>query len=80
MGGSILFPVHGETGLVGATVSGIAVNIAVRVADLAGASQVFASRTVRDLTIGAGFSFESLGERATKGAPGAWEILAVTRS
>jgi hypothetical protein len=40
---------------------------------------VFASRIVRDLTIGAGFSFESRGERALKGAPGAWEILAVTR-
>ena len=69
----------GECQRAGAAVTGIAIDIAVRVASLADASQVFASRIVRDLTIGAGFSFESRGERALKGAPGAWEILAVTR-
>ena len=60
-------------------VSGIAVDIAVRVASHADASQVFASRTVRDLTIGAGFAFEDAGTHALKGAPGEWQLLRVRR-
>lgn len=68
----------GECRRTGASVSGVAIDIAVRVAGLAGESEVLASRTVRDLTIGAQFEFVSRGEHALKGAPGAWEVFAVT--
>jgi pimeloyl-ACP methyl ester carboxylesterase len=61
------------------SVSGIAIDIAVRIASLAGADEIFASRTVRDLTIGAGFAFTDRGEHELKGAPGAWQVLAVSR-
>jgi class 3 adenylate cyclase len=69
----------GECQRAGSAVSGIAVDIAVRVASHAGASQVFASRTVRDLTIGGGFSFEDVGAHMLKGAPGEWPLLLVRR-
>jgi class 3 adenylate cyclase len=68
----------GECQRSGAKVEGVAINIAVRVAALAGAGEVAASRTVRDLTIGAAMDFSSRGEHALKGAPGAWEIFAVS--
>ena len=68
----------GECRRDGASVSGIAVDIAVRIASEGGPDEVFASRTVRDLAIGSGFNFTSRGERALKGAPGAWEILEVS--
>jgi class 3 adenylate cyclase len=63
----------------GETLSGIALNIAARVAALAGPGEVFVSRTVADLAIGVGFSFADRGEHALKGAPGAWRIFAATR-
>lgn len=69
----------GECQRASAGVSGIAVDIAVRVASHADASQVYASRTVRDLTIGSGFSFEDAGTHALKGAPGEWQLLRVRR-
>lgn len=69
----------GECQRAGASVSGIAVDIAVRVASHADAAQVYASRTVRDLTIGAGFAFEDAGTHALKGAPGQWQLLRVRR-
>jgi pimeloyl-ACP methyl ester carboxylesterase len=68
----------GECQRSGTKVEGVAINIAVRVAALAGAGEVAASRTVRDLTIGAAMDFASRGEHALKGAPGAWEIFAVS--
>lgn len=69
----------GECNKSGATLSGIALNIAARVCAKAGANEVFASRTVRDLTIGAGFTFEDAGTHALKGAPGEWLLLRVRR-
>jgi pimeloyl-ACP methyl ester carboxylesterase/class 3 adenylate cyclase len=69
----------GECRRSGAAISGIAVDIAVRVASHADAQQVFASRTVRDLTIGAGFTFEDAGTHVLKGAPGEWQLLQVSR-
>lgn len=68
----------GECRRAGAVLSGVAIDIGVRIASLADADQVFASRTVRDLTIGARFDFSSRGEHALKGAPGAWEIFQVS--
>lgn len=61
----------------GGEVRGIAVHIGARVAALAGASQVFVSRTIRDLMAGAPVRFESAGVHTLKGVPGRWEIYAV---
>ncbi|MEM7172468.1 MAG: adenylate/guanylate cyclase domain-containing protein [Pseudomonadota bacterium] len=58
-------------------VSGIAVNISARVMDLAGPSQIFSSRTVKDLVAGSGLQFEEIGRRQLKGIPDEWEIFSV---
>lgn len=49
--------------------SGMAVHIGARVGALAGAGEVLASRTVRDLSAGSGLIFESLGPQQLKGLP-----------
>jgi pimeloyl-ACP methyl ester carboxylesterase len=48
-------------------VSGLAVNMAARVCQLAEASEVLVSRTVKDLVAGAGISFTDLGPQSIKG-------------
>jgi pimeloyl-ACP methyl ester carboxylesterase len=58
-------------------VTGLAVNIGARIADLAGAGEVFVSRTVRDLVAGAGFELEDRGEHELKGVPDRWHVFAV---
>ena len=58
-------------------VRGIAVHIGARVAALAGANDVYVSRTIRDLMAGAQVDFESRGTHELKGVPGRWEIFAV---
>lgn len=69
----------GECNKTNGALSGIALNIAARIAALGEPGAVLASRTVADLAIGAGFQFVDRGEHALKGAPGAWRIFAVTR-
>jgi len=68
----------GEVELRGADLSGLAVHIASRVMDAAADGAVLVSRTVKDLTIGAGLSFDDRGERALKGIPGEWSLFAAT--
>ena len=67
----------GEVERRGADVSGIGVHIAARVAGLAGAGEILATRTVRDLTAGSDLSFERRGEHELKGVPDTWELFAV---
>lgn len=67
----------GEIELLGADVAGLAVNIAARVTDSAGSGEVVVSRTVKDLVVGAGFSFTSRGRHQLKGVPEEWELFAV---
>lgn len=64
----------GEVELVGDDVAGIAVHIGARIAALAGAGQVFVSRTVRDLVVGSDLDFAARGSKALKGVPGEWEV------
>jgi class 3 adenylate cyclase len=64
----------GEVELVGDDIAGMGVHIGARIAALAGAGQVFVSRTVRDLVVGSELAFEERGARALKGVPGEWEI------
>jgi class 3 adenylate cyclase len=67
----------GEIELRGDDVSGMAVHIAQRVSALAGAGEVFVSRTVVDLLVGSGIEFDDRGEHALKGVSGPWRIFAV---
>ncbi|MBL8552607.1 MAG: adenylate/guanylate cyclase domain-containing protein [Hyphomonadaceae bacterium] len=68
----------GECELRAGVPSGIALNIGARVADLANAGEILASRTVKDLMVGADMCFEDRGEHALKGVPGEWRIYAVS--
>jgi class 3 adenylate cyclase len=67
----------GEIELDGGDVRGIAVHIGARVGALAGASEVWASSTVRDLTAGSGLTFEDAGEHELKGIPDRWRLYRV---
>jgi YVTN family beta-propeller protein len=53
---------------------GIAVHIGARIGAVAGAGEVLASATVRDLVVGSGIDFEDRGTRELKGVPGEWHL------
>jgi class 3 adenylate cyclase len=59
----------GEIELKGDDIGGIAVNIAARVAAMAGPNETLVSSTVRDLVAGSGLRFEDRGHHALKGLP-----------
>jgi len=67
----------GEIELLGQDIAGIAVHAAARVAALAGVSEVWTSRTVRDLVAGSGLEFIERGEFELKGIPGSWPLFTV---
>ena len=64
----------GEIEASGDKVAGIAVHIGARVMAQAGAGEVLVSSTVKDLTSGAGLSFEPRGVHVLKGVPGEWVL------
>jgi class 3 adenylate cyclase len=68
----------GELERRGDDVTGLAVHVGARVAALAGSSEILVSGTVRDLVLGAPFSFEDRGRRTLKGLEGEWPVLAVS--
>ena len=68
----------GEIELTGAGIEGIAVHIGARVAELAGAGEVLASSTVKDLVAGSGLEFADRGTHVLKGVPGEWRVHAVS--
>jgi class 3 adenylate cyclase len=67
----------GECELVDGKVAGIAVHIGARVSAQAGAGEVLASSTVKDLVVGSGIEFEDRGTAELKGIPGSWSLWAV---
>jgi class 3 adenylate cyclase len=67
----------GEVEVRGDDIAGLAVTIAKRVCDLAKPGQVLVTRTVTDLVVGAGISFEDGGDRELKGVPGVWRLFGV---
>ena len=69
----------GECELMDNDIGGIAVHIAARILGHAGAGDVLVSRTVRDLVVGSGTSFEDRGSVELRGVPGTWQLLAVDR-
>ena len=66
----------GECELLGEKLAGIAVHTGARIATLAGAGEVLASQTVKDLVAGSGLDFDDRGEQEFKGVPGRWRIYA----
>ena len=69
----------GECELLDTDIAGIAVHIAARILGHAGAGDILVSRTVRDLVVGSGTSFEDRGSVELRGVPGSWQLLAVDR-
>lgn len=67
----------GEVELSPRGVTGIAVHIGARVAALASEGEVLVTRTVKDLTAGAGLSFRDRGRHELRGVPGEWELFTV---
>ena len=67
----------GECERMGDNIGGVAVHIGSRVAGLAGAGEVLASSTVKDLVSGSGIVFEDRGAHALKGIPGEWRLFRV---
>lgn len=67
----------GECEIIGEDVTGIAVHVAARIAAAAGAGEVFASATVRDLVAGSGIRLSGRGLHQLKGVPGKQPLVAV---
>lgn len=67
----------GECEVVAGKIGGIAVVVAGRVRDQAGAGEVLVSRTVKDLLLGSHYAFADHRTAMLKGVPGEWEIFAV---
>ena len=67
----------GEVEQLGQDVGGLGVHIAARVCAHAGPGEILVSRTIGDLVVGSGLSFETRGAHELKGVPGRWELLAV---
>jgi class 3 adenylate cyclase len=65
----------GEVELLDGAVRGLNVHIAARIAGLAGADEILASSTVRDLTAGSGLTFEERGMQELRGVPGSRLVL-----
>jgi class 3 adenylate cyclase len=68
----------GECELIGEDITGVAVNIAARISDLAGPNEVLVSRTVTDLVYGSGIEFEDRGQAELKGIPESWQLFAAS--
>ena len=66
----------GEIELRGDDIGGIAVHIGARIAALAGPSEIYVSRTVKDLVAGSGIEFDDRGTHVLKGVPDDWQVLA----
>jgi class 3 adenylate cyclase len=67
----------GEVEVTGDDIHGMAVHIGARIAALAGPGEVLVSRTVKDLVVGSGLSFQDRGTAALKGVPDEWHLYAV---
>jgi class 3 adenylate cyclase len=65
----------GECEMAGQDVLGIAVDIAARVASMAGPEQVMMSSTVKDLVAGSNLQFADLGTHTLRDIPGEWRLF-----
>jgi class 3 adenylate cyclase len=69
----------GELEVMKDDLGGLAVHIAARVMNQAGAGEVLVSSTVKDLVVGSGISFADRGIQELKGVPGEWSLFAVDK-
>jgi pimeloyl-ACP methyl ester carboxylesterase len=67
----------GECERRGGDLSGMAVHLAARIMAESEPGAILVSRTVKDLAVGSGLSFRSVGSREMKGIPDSWEIYAL---
>jgi class 3 adenylate cyclase len=67
----------GECEVIDDKIGGLAVSIGSRITALAGASEILASQTVKDLVTGAGLRFEDRGAHELKGIPGEWRLFSL---
>ena len=67
----------GEVEIMDEDIGGIAVHVASRISGLAGAGEVLASRTVRDLASGSGIVFDSHGRHSLKGVEDEWDVYRI---
>ena len=65
--------------LLGGDIGGIAVHLAARIMALAGAGDVLVSRTLTDLVVGSGITFEDRGVHELKGIPGPRQVSRLVR-
>ena len=70
----------GECERRGSDLSGIAVHIASRLLEHAGSGEIVVSRTVRDLVVGSGITFEERGETELRDVPGTWSLSSVIKT
>lgn len=70
----------GECEVIGDDITGMAVNIAARIAGLAGPSEVLVSSTVRDLVVGSNLRFVDAGAHQLKGVPEEWRVFQVAEA
>ncbi len=68
----------GEVELRNGDIGGLAVHLAARIMATAGAGEIIASRTVKDLVIGSEIAFQDRGSHVLKGIEGEWQIYSVT--
>jgi class 3 adenylate cyclase len=68
----------GEVELRADDVVGLAVSIAKRICDLAGAGQVLVSETAKGLLVGSGIATSEHGTHVLKGVPDEWTLFAVS--
>jgi class 3 adenylate cyclase/pimeloyl-ACP methyl ester carboxylesterase len=67
----------GEVEILPDDIAGLAVNIAKRVCDLAGPSQVLVSETVKGALVGTGITVADSGVHVLKGVPDEWRLFSV---
>ena len=60
-------------------VSGLAVNLAARVQEIAEGGTLMVSSTVRDLLLGGEWTFNEKGEHTLKGIDGSWRLYQLSR-
>jgi class 3 adenylate cyclase len=68
----------GEVEVRGDDIGGIAVHIAARVQEKAGAGEVLVSRTITDLVAGSELTFAERGEHQLRGIGGSWQLFAAS--
>ncbi len=64
----------------GSDVNGLALAIGARVCALARPGEVLATRTVKDLLLGAGFTFDESGTHMLKGVPDRWQLFSIRQA